>query len=42
MQSDTGEVMKKASPGLPVQITGWKEMPLAGDEVLQATGEVKL
>ncbi|KAJ9126201.1 hypothetical protein QFC24_002474 [Naganishia onofrii] len=36
MTDDKGKVVKEALPGMPVIVTGWKEVPLAGDEILQA------
>ncbi|EJU05627.1 initiation factor 2 [Dacryopinax primogenitus] len=36
MMDDKGQFVKKASPGMPVTVSGWKELPEAGDEVLQA------
>ncbi|WWC60108.1 translation initiation factor IF-2 [Kwoniella dejecticola CBS 10117] len=36
MQDDKGKPIKEALPGQPVSITGWKELPSAGDELLEA------
>ncbi|KAK4687072.1 translation initiation factor IF-2, partial [Tremellales sp. Uapishka_1] len=36
MQDDKGRSIKSASPGMPVSITGWKDLPLAGDELLES------
>ncbi|WWC68814.1 translation initiation factor IF-2 [Kwoniella pini CBS 10737] len=36
MQDDKGKPIKEALPGQPISITGWKELPLAGDELLEA------
>ncbi|WVQ62787.1 translation initiation factor IF-2 [Kwoniella botswanensis] len=36
MQDDKGKPIKEALPGTPVSITGWKELPSAGDELLEA------
>ncbi|WVW79952.1 translation initiation factor IF-2 [Kwoniella bestiolae CBS 10118] len=36
MQDDKGKPLKEALPGTPVSITGWKELPSAGDELLEA------
>ncbi|KAK4057169.1 translation initiation factor IF-2 [Microbotryomycetes sp. JL221] len=34
-----GQLVNKVLPGQPVEVTGWKELPLAGDLVLQAKDE---
>ena len=39
MTTSTGKSVKKAGPGTPVEVTGWKERPDAGDLVLQAANE---
>lgn len=39
--SEGGVEVDEAPPGTPVEILGWREMPDAGDEVLQAPDEVK-
>ncbi|WRT65515.1 translation initiation factor IF-2 [Kwoniella shivajii] len=36
MQDDKGKAIKEALPGTPVSITGWKDLPSAGDELLEA------
>ncbi|EIW85427.1 initiation factor 2 [Coniophora puteana RWD-64-598 SS2] len=42
MSDSTGAQLKGAYPGMAVTVSGWKELPSAGDEVLQgAEGEVK-
>lgn len=33
--------MEKAEPGTPVEILGWRELPLAGDLILEVETEVK-
>jgi translation initiation factor IF-2 len=38
MTDHTGKTIKSAGPGTPVVITGWKEIPSAGDELLEAPG----
>lgn len=39
LRDDMGKVIKKAGPGTPVEVTGWKKLPEAGDEVLEAKTE---
>lgn len=39
MRDEAGREILAAGPGTPVEIDGWKEQPLAGDEVLQANDE---
>ena len=35
----TGKVLKSAYPGTAVTVSGWKELPKAGDEVIQGRNE---
>ncbi|TDL27302.1 initiation factor 2 [Rickenella mellea] len=37
MTDPTGKVVKVAGPGTAVTVSGWKELPQAGDEVLSGT-----
>jgi translation initiation factor IF-2 len=37
----TGTAVLAAYPGQPIEVSGWKELPLAGDEVLEAFSEDK-
>ncbi|KAJ2618734.1 translation initiation factor IF-2, partial [Coemansia sp. RSA 1358] len=39
MTDDRGKVVKSAGPACPVRIMGWKDIPKAGDMVLQAESE---
>jgi translation initiation factor IF-2 len=39
MTDDKGKTVKEALPGQPVKVIGWKELPSAGDEMLQAPTE---
>lgn len=39
MKDSNGKTVKQAGPGTPVEVTGWKELPVAGDEMLQAKDE---
>lgn len=34
-----GEQIEEATPGIPVEVTGWKVLPEAGDQVLEAKTE---
>mgnify|MGYP002718888059 CR=1 FL=1 len=36
MTDHTGKTVTSAGPGTPVVVTGWKEIPKAGDELLEA------
>lgn len=36
MSDHTGKVIQSAGPGTPVVVTGWKDIPFAGDELLEA------
>lgn len=40
MSDDRGETVKAVSPSFCAEVTGWKELPLAGDEVLQVKDKV--
>ncbi|CAO3700918.1 unnamed protein product [Rhizopus stolonifer] len=39
MTDHQGKIVKEATPGMPVKVVGWKEVPQAGDEMLQAKDE---
>lgn len=42
LTDSTGKVVKVAYPGMAVTVSGWKELPGAGEEVLQGTeGDIK-
>lgn len=38
---ENGKAVDAASPGMPVEIMGWKECPSAGDEILEVESEVQ-
>lgn len=40
--SDKGSQLKEATLSSPVEVTGWKEFPSAGDQVLQAQSEKQI
>lgn len=39
LRNEAGTQINAAGPGMPVEIDGWKDQPVAGDEVLQAPDE---
>ncbi|NWX10724.1 IF2M factor, partial [Caloenas nicobarica] len=39
MFDENGKAVDAASPGVPVEIMGWKEVPSAGDEMLEVESE---
>ncbi|KAH7370068.1 hypothetical protein BKA65DRAFT_444842 [Rhexocercosporidium sp. MPI-PUGE-AT-0058] len=39
LRNEAGVEIDEAGPGMPVEIDGWRDQPLAGDEVLQASDE---
>ncbi|KAF2008202.1 initiation factor 2 [Amniculicola lignicola CBS 123094] len=39
LRNEAGAVVDEVGPGLPVEVDGWREQPMAGDEVLQANDE---
>jgi len=41
IKDEGGKVIKIAGPSTPVELWGWKEVPEAGDEVLQAKDEAQ-
>ncbi|KAL8376719.1 hypothetical protein RB595_007711 [Gaeumannomyces hyphopodioides] len=41
MMDESGKEVKEAPPGTPVEVFGWRDAPLAGDQVLQAPDEDK-
>ena len=40
MFNDQGQRVEKAEPGTAVEIMGWRDLPSAGDEILQVKTEV--
>lgn len=41
MFDENGKAVDAASPSIPVEIMGWKEVPSAGDEILEVESEVQ-
>ncbi|PHH66100.1 hypothetical protein CDD82_1577 [Ophiocordyceps australis] len=41
LRNEAGVEIDQAPPGTPVEILGWRELPAAGDEVLQAPTEAQ-
>ncbi|KAI5300724.1 hypothetical protein KEM55_005532 [Ascosphaera atra] len=41
LKNESGQFVKKALPGFPVEVDGWRENPKAGAQVLQAESEQK-
>jgi translation initiation factor IF-2 len=41
LRNEAGVEISEAGPGTPVEIDGWRDQPVAGDEVLQAPDEAK-
>jgi len=42
LTDSAGNIVKSAAPGTAVSVSGWKELPTVGDQVIQASeGEIK-
>jgi translation initiation factor IF-2 len=41
LKNEAGVSVSEAGPGTPVEVDGWKDQPVAGDEVLQAPSEAR-
>ncbi|EME78216.1 uncharacterized protein MYCFIDRAFT_191409 [Pseudocercospora fijiensis CIRAD86] len=41
LRNEGGQMLQSVGPGMPVEVDGWKEQPMAGDEVLEAPSEQK-
>jgi len=40
MFSDNGQPVAVAQPGMPVELIGWRDLPSAGEEILEVESEV--
>lgn len=40
MFNDKGRPVSEASPGTPVELIGWKDLPSAGELILEVESEV--
>jgi len=40
MFNEFGETVQEASPSMPVEIIGWREIPSAGDKIYEVDSEV--
>ena len=40
MLDDNGEVVSKATPSIPVEVMGWRDLPTPGDEVFEVESQV--
>lgn len=39
LRNDKGETLKEVTPGYPTEIEGWRELPPAGELVLEVESE---
>jgi translation initiation factor IF-2 len=42
MFDDAGRPLNEAPPSTPVEILGWRELPSAGDEIIEVESEVRV
>lgn len=42
MFSEQGQPIQQAPPSTPVEVLGWRELPSAGDEIIEVDSEVTL
>ena len=40
MFNDKGQPVAVAQPGMPVEVIGWRDLPSAGEEILEVETEV--
>lgn len=41
LYDENGQVVKEAEPSAAIQVVGWKEMPSAGETILEVESEVR-
>lgn len=41
MFDDAGHPLNEAPPSTPVEILGWRDLPSAGDEIIEVESEVR-
>ncbi|KAF2263503.1 initiation factor 2 [Lojkania enalia] len=39
LRNEAGVIVQETGPGMPVEVDGWRDQPIAGDEALQAEDE---
>lgn len=39
MFDDQQKLLEKASPSTPVEVSGWKELPVPGDQIIEVMSE---
>lgn len=42
MFDDAGRPMTEAPPASPVEVLGWRELPAAGDDIIEVESEVRV
>ena len=42
MFGEQGQPIQQAPPSTPVEVLGWRELPSAGDEIIEVDSEVRL
>ena len=42
MLNDNGKTISHAPPSTPIQVSGWRELPEAGAQLLEVASEVSL
>jgi translation initiation factor IF-2 len=42
MFNEQGQPIQQAPPSMPVEVLGWRELPSAGDEIIEVDSEVRL
>jgi translation initiation factor IF-2 len=42
MFNEQGHPIQQAPPSTPVEVLGWRELPSAGDEIIEVASEVRM